>query len=114
MPEIIRREGCVFCKIVAKEEPATIRYEDDEVIVFDNKLTWAPIMLLAVPKSHTLQEDLWSSELIGKVGKVACDVGDEMCPNGYRLISNVGRDAMQSQSHGHVHILGGTHLGPYA
>ena len=45
MPEIIRREGCVFCKIVAKEEPATIRYEDDEVIVFDNKLTWAPIML---------------------------------------------------------------------
>ena len=79
MPEIIRREGCVFCKIVAKEEPATIRYEDDEVIVFDNKLTWAPIMLLAVPKSHTLQEDLWSSELIGKVGKVACDIGDEMC-----------------------------------
>ena len=114
IPEIIRREGCVFCNIVAKEEPATIRYEDDEVIVFDNKLTWAPIMLLAVPKSHTLQEDLWSSELIGKVGKVACDIGDEMCHNGYRLISSVGRDVMQSQSHGHVHILGGTHLGPYA
>ena len=45
---------------------------------------------------------------------MACDIGDEMCPNWYRLISNVGRDAMQSQSHGHVHILGGTHLGPYA
>ena len=45
---------------------------------------------------------------------MACDIGDEMCPNGCRLISNVGRDAMQSQSHGHVHILGGTHLGPYA
>ena len=69
MPEIIRREGCVFCNIVAKEEPATIRYEDDEVIVFDNKLTWAPIMLLAVPKSHTLQEDCGAASLSARWAK---------------------------------------------
>lgn len=109
-----RREGCVFCAIAAHEEPANIRYEDDEVIIFDNKLTWVPLMLLAMPKSHMLQEDMWSDPIMGKVGKAAVDLGDQVSPGGYRLVSNIGRDAMQSQSHGHIHILGGMHLGPYA
>ena len=102
---------CVFCEIVARREPATIHYEDDDVIVIKNKLTWAPIMLLAMPKKHILQEDLWKDA--GKVGRVAVELGKKFCPNGYRLISNVGRDAMQSQQHGHIHIVGGFHLGPY-
>ena len=49
-----------------------------------------------------------------EVGEVAARLGEELCPDGFRLISNTGRDAMQSQHHGHVHIIGGFFLGPYA
>ena len=43
---------CVFCEIVAKREPAKVRYEDDDVMVIDNILRWAPVMMLAMPKKH--------------------------------------------------------------
>ncbi|HZP58096.1 MAG TPA: HIT domain-containing protein [Dehalococcoidia bacterium] len=105
---------CVFCEIVARREPADIRYEDDDVIVFRNRLNWVPVMLLAVPKQHLQQGELWTSDVIAKVAKVAAEVGAQHCPNGFRLLSNFGFDAMQSQAHAHVHILGGTHLGEYA
>ena len=41
-------------------------------------------------------------------------MGQEHCPAGFRLLSNFGHDAMQSQEHGHIHILGGVFLGEYA
>lgn len=103
---------CVFCEIIARRQPANIRYEDDDVIVIDNVLNWAPVMLLAMPKKHIPQQELWRD--MGKVGEAAVKMGEELCPNGYRLISNIGSDAMQSQSHAHVHILGGAFLGHYA
>ena len=52
---------CVFCEIIAHREPARIEYEDDDVIVFHNVLNWVPVMLLAVPKQHMLQYELWTS-----------------------------------------------------
>ena len=106
--------NCVFCGIVAHRLPAKIRYEDDEVIVIDNTLHWVPVMLLAMPKSHMLQKDLWSNSIMARVGRIAVEMGDRLCPTGYRLLSNFGADGMQSQEHGHVHVLGGTYLGPYA
>ena len=109
-----QQEPCVFCDIIAGREPATIRYEDDEVLVFDNKLRWVPVMLLVVPKSHVTQAKLWEDGSIARIGAVAVKVGLELCPGGFRLLSNFGPDAMQSQAHGHVHVFGGTHLGPYA
>ncbi len=103
---------CTFCEIVARREPADILYEDDEVIVFRNQLHWVPVMLLAVPKVHRTQAELWRE--MGRVGEIAVRMGQEHCPRGFRLLSNLGPDAMQSQEHGHVHILGGTFLGEYA
>ncbi|MSQ27853.1 MAG: HIT domain-containing protein [Dehalococcoidia bacterium] len=102
---------CTFCEIVARREPARIRYEDDEVLVFDNVLGWVPVMLLVIPKLHISQEELWSD--IRAVGRVALEMGRTHCPGGFRLLSNLGHDAMQSQPHGHVHVLGGAHLGLY-
>lgn len=102
---------CTFCEIVAGREPATIRYEDDEVLVFDNLLRWVPVMLVVVPKRHVSQEELWRD--IGRVGQVAVAMGNKYCPRGFRLLSNFGEDGMQSQPHGHIHVLGGTHLGIY-
>jgi histidine triad (HIT) family protein len=106
------RYRCTFCQIVSHEAEADIVYEDDEVMVFRNLLRWAPVMLLVVPKAHVTQEELWRD--MGRVGEIAIRMGQEHCPGGFRLLSNFGADAMQSQQHGHVHILGGTFLGEYA
>ncbi len=102
---------CVFCEIVARRSPATFRYEDDDVIVIDNILRWAPVMLLVLPKKHLSQEEMWRD--LAKVGAVATEMGRQHCPNGYRLLSNIGPDAMQSQHHAHLHVLGGMFLGHY-
>lgn len=83
-------------------------------MVFRNRLRWVPVMLLAIPKVHLTQGQLWTDPILAKVGRVAAYVGAEHCPGGFRILSNFGRDAMQSQAHGHVHVIGGVHLGPYA
>ena len=103
---------CVLCEIVAGREPADVLFESDEVLVIRNRLKWVPVMLLAMPKQHMAQSELWSS--MGAVGEAAVKVGNEQCPGGFRLISNFGYDGMQSQEHAHVHILGGMFLGEYA
>jgi histidine triad (HIT) family protein len=103
----------VFCNIVAGNEPANVIYQDDEVIVIQNVLRWAPVMLLAMTREHKTQAQLWEGD-IGKVGAIAAVIGERVCPDGFRLLSNFGYHAMQSQEHGHLHIVGGTHLGPYA
>ena len=105
---------CTFCDIVAGRSPATLHYEDEEVIAIANILGWVPVMLLVLPKRHMTQQQLWSDPIMAKVGNVAVEMGERHCPGGYRLISNFGHDAMQSQRHGHLHILGGIHLGQYA
>ena len=83
-------------------------------MVIDNVLGWVPIMLLVMPKRHMTQGELWSHDLMGKIGRTAVEMGERFCPNGYRLLSNFGHDGMQSQQHGHLHVLGGMYLGPYA
>ena len=103
---------CVFCEIIAKREPAEVLFEDDEVIVFRNRLRWVPVMLLSLPKRHMTQAELWQD--MGHVGEIAARMGQEHCPGGFRLLSNSGPDAMQSQEHAHVHVIGGIFLGEYA
>jgi len=110
--EDLRPGSCVFCAIIARRSEAEILYEDDEVLVFRNRLHWVPVMLLAVPRRHITQAELWRD--MSHLGEVAVRMGREHCPNGFRLLSNFGLDAMQSQEHGHVHIIGGTFLGEYA
>lgn len=108
---------CIFCDIISGFEPAKIHYRDDDVIVFENILGWVPIMLLAAPTRHLTQMELWAD--IQKVATVAANIGEQLCPNGYRLVSNFRNkaawlgDAHQSQEHAHIHILGGIELGPY-
>lgn len=91
-----------------------MRYQDDETIVIVNRLTWVPVMLLVMPKQHMTQIEMWSSNLMARLGNIAVDMGCKYAPTGFRLLSNFGHDGMQSQSHGHLHVIGGTFLGPYA
>ncbi len=104
-------EHCPFCEIIAGSEPAEVLYEDDELIVFRNLLQWVPVMLLVVPKRHLSQAEMWRD--LGRVGALAAEIGRQHCPRGFRLLSNFGREAMQSQAHGHLHVIGGTQLGRY-
>ena len=106
--------NCVFCQIVAGQSHAQVRYSDEDIIVIVNKLTWVPLMLLVMPKEHLSQVQMWSSDLLSQLGNVAVDMGAMYAPNGFRILSNFGSDGMQSQSHGHLHVIGGVHLGPYA
>ncbi len=104
---------CEFCRIVAGESPARIVHEDDDVLVIHNVLTWVPVMLLAMPRRHMTQEEMWSDPMMARVAEAAVRAGKEHCPRGFRLLSNFGPEAMQSQPHAHLHVLGGTQLGRY-
>ena len=105
---------CIFCRISAGQEPAKYRYLDEDLMVIVNKLTWVPLMLLVMPRQHMTQMQVWSSDLLVRMGNLAVDMGAMYAPNGFRILSNFGRDGMQSQSHGHLHVIGGADLGPYA
>lgn len=105
---------CTFCEIIAGRQPSRVRYEDNEILVFDNQLDWAPVMLLLVPKRHLSQAEMWScGPLMSRMGPLAARLGQEHCPNGFRILSNFGHDAVQTQPHGHLHVIGGAHLGLY-
>jgi len=112
-PQMAASSGCEFCRIVANEAPARVVYQDDDVMVIHNRLQWVPVMLLVIPKKHMSQEDLWQSPIIARLAEVAVQMGREHCPGGFRLLSNFGHQAMQSQLHAHLHVLGGTQMGRY-
>ena len=97
---------CTFCEIVAGREPARVFHAAADVMVFENVLGWSRVMLLAVPRQHRSQSELWAD--LGPVGRVALAMGREHAPEGFRLLSNFGAYGMQSQAHGHLHILDGT------
>ena len=105
---------CTFCLIVAGDLPSRQVYGDDLVLAFRNQLNWLPVMLLIVPKEHVTQEELWrSGGLLARMGRLAVDLGTEHCPGGFRLLSNFGRHALQTQHHGHLHVIGGAPMGLY-
>ena len=103
---------CVFCKIIDKEIPSDIIYEDSDVIAFNDLDPQAPIHFLVIPKKHiqsiaTLDEtdSQIISHVFASIKKIASEQGlDE---NGYRVVTNVGEDGGQSVPHLHFHVLGG-------
>ena len=105
---------CTFCGIVERRIASNIRHEDDDFVVFDNQLDWAPVMLLLVPRRHMGQAELWSdAELMPKISSLAARLGHEYCPDGFRILSNFGHHALQTQHHAHLHVIGGAPLGIY-
>jgi len=109
---------CIFCDIAQKKAPATILYEDDSVMAFENIEPKTPIHLLVIPKRHidsingAVEGD---KEVIGKMVLVARDLAKVkgISESGYRLILNNGRDAGQTVDHLHLHLIGGEKL-PFA
>jgi len=106
----------IFTKIIKREIPANIIYEDDVVIAFNDINPKAPIHILIVPKKQIPTiNDLTDNdaELIGKVILRAKEIAKNLgiAERGYRLIFNCNDEGGQSVFHIHCHLIGGKKLG---
>ena len=107
---------CVFCKIIKREIPSDIVYEDDRVIAFKDVNPAAPIHILVVPKKHIenlLQVSEEDGDIISYIYKVINKIAidNNFAQNGFRVIANCGKDSGQEVMHIHFHVLGGKKLG---
>jgi len=103
---------CLFCKIIQKEIPSDIIYEDESITVFKDINPAAPIHLLIIPNQHisSVREMTPADEsTMGKLFTGAKNAAEIMgiMETGYRLIVNNGTDAHQEIFHIHMHLLGG-------
>jgi histidine triad (HIT) family protein len=110
-------EDSIFLKIIRRELPATIEYEDEDIIAIRDINPQAPIHLLVIPKKLIpTANDLTPEDapLVGKMFLVAKQLAREhgIADNGYRLVMNVGADGGQMVYHIHLHLLGGKKLHP--
>jgi histidine triad (HIT) family protein len=102
--------NCVFCKIVAREVPADLVYEDDEVLAFKDIHPQAPTHLLVIPKTHIATLNDFGGErrdLAGSLLLTARKLAAERSLPGYRVVMNVNREGGQVVFHAHLHLLGG-------
>lgn len=106
----------IFKKIIDKEIPANIVYEDDEFLAFHDINPAAKVHVLVIPKKEIKNLDDASEkdlELLGKlqltVAKVARILG--IAEEGYRVVTNINKNGGQEVYHIHYHILGGEPLG---
>ena len=107
---------CLFCRIVNKEIPSRLVYEDEKVLAFEDIKPQAPAHILIIPKKHlaSLKEaDENDQNLLGYLlltaRKIAQDKG--LAESGFRLVINSGPDSGQEVNHLHVHLLGGRRFG---
>jgi histidine triad (HIT) family protein len=108
----VKMSDCLFCKIIKKEIPSEIVYEDGSITVFKDINPAAPVHLLVVPTTHIPSVQAMQTEdelLLGKLFSGAKKAAEIMgiATTGYRLIVNNGPDARQEILHLHMHVLGG-------
>ena len=108
-------ETTIFKKIIDREIPAEIVYEDDLCLAFHDINPAAPSHLIVIPKKEipTLddigeEDEAVIGHLFVAIGKIAAGLGLE---KGYRVVANCGRDAGQEVMHVHFHVLGGRGFG---
>lgn len=109
-------DDCIFCKIIKREIPSSIVYEDNEIIAFRDVNPQAPIHILVIPKKHIsslvdLKEE--DEKVVGRIYTVINKIAEqeEIDKKGFRVIVNCGEDGGQEVKHLHFHILGGKKLG---
>jgi len=105
----------IFKKIIDKEIPANIVYEDDEFLAFHDINPVAKVHVLVIPKKEIKNLDAATEEdalLLGKLQLTVAKVARilELDKDGYRVITNIGENGGQEVYHIHYHILGGEKL----
>ena len=101
---------CIFCKIAAKEIPAGVVYEDDDMLCFKDINPAAPVHLLLIPKVHfdslahaQPEHEALLGRMMMKVPKIAADAGLSI---GFKTQINTGKGGGQEVFHLHIHIMG--------
>ena len=107
----------IFDKIISKEIPSDIVYEDDSVLAFKDINPQAPCHVLVVPRRHfssvdVMIRDAQDIEILGRLAVIAVLVAQEqkLADSGYRVVTNHGPHGAQSVAHTHFHVLGGHQL----
>lgn len=96
----------IFDKIIRREMAADIIFEDDVCLAFNDIAPQAPTHLLVIPKYATLDATTADAQTLGHLMKIAAKLGAQRCPNGFRIVTNIGSDGGQSVPHLHLHVLG--------
>lgn len=106
---------CAFCRIIAGELPSEQVYSDELVVAFRDTNPQAPTHLLVVPRRHVAsvaqlgtQDGALLASMIAAANLAARAAG--LDTTGYRLVVNHGRQAGQTVSHLHLHVLGGRQM----
>ncbi|MEO6086296.1 MAG: histidine triad nucleotide-binding protein [Umezawaea sp.] len=112
-------EDCLFCRIVAREIPATVVHETETILAFRDIAPQAPTHVVLVPKLHEPHAVALADRAPGELADLFVAAGDVaeaegIADSGYRLLFNTGADAGQTVFHAHLHLLGGKPLGPLA
>lgn len=112
-------DDCIFCKIVSKEIPSQVVYEDDKVIAFKDINPVAPVHYLIIPREHianVLDINENNSELIGHIQLVANKLAREanIAESGFRIVTNCNKNGGQVVFHLHYHLVGGEKLDNFA
>ncbi len=107
-------DDCLFCKIIRREIPAKVAYEDDQVFAFYDIEPAAPVHVLFVPKKHvdSIQSVSEKDGVLSMLADRAVKTAEKLAidQTGYRLLVNYGPDAGQTVHHLHIHLLGGGKL----
>jgi len=109
------KEDCLFCRIIARQLPSEIVYEDDTVLAFNDIAPQAPTHVLIIPKSHVATVNTVAdadagvfTTLILRARAIAADRG--IAESGYRVLFNCNAAGGQTVYHLHLHLLGGRQL----
>ncbi len=107
-------EATIFSKIIAREIPADIIYEDGRCLAFKDIAPQAPKHFLVIPKKtlvNLASAGAEDSELLGHLMLVAAKVaGEQDCSQGFRVVVNTGNHGGQTVDHLHLHVLGGRNM----
>lgn len=103
---------CLFCKIIDRTIPASIVFEDDRVVAFNDINPQGPTHVLVVPKRHitslndlTPADDAMIGEVVRRAAAIAKERGIDV--GGFRTVFNTNKDGGQTVFHIHLHLIGG-------
>jgi histidine triad (HIT) family protein len=111
MPDVT--ESCLFCRIVRREIPAAIVWEDEHALAFNDIEPRAPVHVLVIPKRHVSSlNEATDADLLGHLLLAAREIaeGENISEAGYRTVINTNAGAGQTVFHLHVHVIGGRQL----
>jgi len=103
---------CLFCRILAGEIPASVIYEDERLVAFNDINPQAPLHALVIPRRHIASlNDLSPDDdgLVGEIVRRAAAIAKERgyADRGFRTVFNTNAEAGQTVFHIHLHVLGG-------